>query len=126
MSNYRELLVWQKAMQVAKETYMVVKKLPKTEIYVIGDQMRRAAVSIPSNSNIAEGYGRLSDKELFRFLMIARGSKAELETQLQLCIDIEFLSKEDTALLSSYLDELGKIMFSFMKTIQRKINTTEQ
>lgn len=124
MSNYRELLVWQKAMQVAKETYMVVKKLPKTEIYVIGDQMRRAAVSIPSN--IAEGYGRLSDKELFRFLMIARGSKAELETQLQLCIDIEFLSKEDTALLSSYLDELGKIMFSFMKTIQRKINTTEQ
>lgn len=119
MANYKDLLIWQKAMQVAKETYLLVKKLPKEELYVMGDQMRRAAISIPSN--IAEGYGRLSDKEFLRFLSIARGSKAELETQLQLCVEVQLLTNEDIASVSLKLDELGKIIYSFMKTIQRKV-----
>ena len=69
-STYKDLIVWQKSMLVAKGIYSLVKKLPKEEIYALSDQMRRAAVSIPSN--IAEGYGRLSHKEYARFLSIRK------------------------------------------------------
>ena len=65
---YRDLIVWQKAMELVKETYILVKKLPKEETYALSDQMRRAAISIPSN--IAEGYGRKSKTEYSRFLIL--------------------------------------------------------
>lgn len=81
--NYRELPVWQKAMQAAEDTYNIVKTLPKEEIFALSDQMRRAAVSIPSN--IAEVNARGTNKEPVHFLYIAQGSRAELETQLELC-----------------------------------------
>lgn len=105
-------------MQVAKETYSLIKKLPKTEVYIIGDQMRRAAISIPSN--IAEGHGRLSNKEFLRFLSIARGSKAELETQLELCVNVGFFSNDDIAEVTKSLDELGKMMYSLMQKLANK------
>lgn len=73
-------------MDVAKEIYTITKKMPKEEIYSLTNQMRRAAISIPSN--IAEGHARNSRKEYVRFLSIANGSKAELETQLLLCAKI--------------------------------------
>ncbi|MDR0305512.1 MAG: four helix bundle protein [Chitinispirillales bacterium] len=82
IKSYQELIVWQKAMDLAKEIYFLVKKLPKMEMFSLSDQMRRAVVSIPSN--IAEGQARNSTKELIRFSAIANGSKAELETQLLL------------------------------------------
>ena len=80
--SYRELIVWQKSMELAEKVYLLVKALPKEETYALSDQMRRAAVSIPSN--IAEGHARQSQKEFLQFLCIARGSRAELETQLLL------------------------------------------
>ena len=69
---YEELIVWQKAMQLAKMVYLLQKGLPKEEMYGLGDQIRRAVVSVPSN--IAEGYGRGGDAEFKRFLSISRGS----------------------------------------------------
>ena len=76
--HYKDLTAWQKSMELVKEVYCLVKKLPKEETYSLSDQMRRAAVSIPSN--IAEGNGRKSLTDYARFLDIARGSEYELET----------------------------------------------
>ncbi|MBO5720510.1 MAG: four helix bundle protein [Bacteroidales bacterium] len=83
-SNYKNLLVWQKAMDLVVEIYKISKLLPKEEKYGISDQIRRSAVSVPSN--IAEGQSRNSIKEFIQFLSIARGSLAELETQLLICV----------------------------------------
>ena len=80
--NYKDLIVWQKAMDLSVEIYRLVKKLPKEELYCLSDQMRRSAISIPSN--IAEGKSRTSQKEFSYFLSIAQGSRSELETQIQL------------------------------------------
>ena len=78
--GYKQLIVWQKAMDLTVQIYRLVKLLPKEELYALSDQMRRAAVSIPSN--IAEGQSRYSNKEFIQFLNIAKGSNAELFTQL--------------------------------------------
>ncbi len=73
MQNYKELTVWQKSMDLVEEVYRLLKLLPREEQYALSDQLRRAAVSVPSN--IAEGYGRHAAKDYLRFLNIARGSK---------------------------------------------------
>ena len=93
LPNYEKYEVWQKAMDLAENVYGLIRRLPLEERYALSDQMRRAAVSIPSN--IAEGYSRGSDKEFIRFLYIARGSTAELETQLKLCVRFNYFSLED-------------------------------
>lgn len=80
---YTELKVWQKAMDMVEEIYRVTLKIPGTERFGLISQIRRAAISVPSN--IAEGYGRISTKEYVNFLAIARGSKSEVETQLLIC-----------------------------------------
>ena len=90
VKRYEELVVWQKAMLLAKRVYCVQKKLPKEEIYGLGDQIRRAAVSIPSN--IAEGFGRDTDKEFKHFLSIARGSLFETKTQRKRSSFLESIS----------------------------------
>ena len=110
--NYKDLVVWQKSMTLVVEVYQLVKKLPKEETYVLSDQMRRSAVSIPSN--IAEGYNRNSDKELLQFLHIARGSKAELETQLMLAIRLGYFTQADTEKTTSLCEEVGKLLNAFI------------
>ena len=90
IKDFKDLIVWQKAMVLVAEVYQLVKKLPQEEHFALSDQIRRAAISIPSN--IAEGQGRNSTKEFIRFLAIAKGSKAELETQLLLCVRINYLN----------------------------------
>lgn len=87
MAGYRELVTWQKAMELAKSVYSCTKAMPKSELYGLVSQSRRAAVSIPAN--IAEGHGRNSKKDYVRFLIIARGSLRELETLLLLIDDLE-------------------------------------
>ena len=91
-AGYQELKVWQKSMDLAEVVYDLIKLLPKSELYALSDQMRRASVSIPSN--IAEGQQRRSSKEFLTFLSVARGSLAELETQLLLCVRLNFLTNE--------------------------------
>ena len=90
MSDYKKLLVWQKAIELAIEIYKVTKSLPEDEKFGLSSQMRRAVISIPSN--IAEGQSRHSKKEFIHFLRIAQGSNSELETQLILCENLSYLS----------------------------------
>lgn len=116
--GFKDLIVWQKAMALAKEIYTLVKNLPKEEMYALSNQMRRAAVSIPSN--IAEGQGRTSPKEFAQFLSIANGSKAELETQLLLCIDLGYIEKRDTIIAAGLIDEIGKILYAMRKKLQQR------
>ena len=89
--NYRDLIVWQKAMAMAKRTYSLTQGLPKSEAYGLLSQIRRAAVSVPSN--IAEGHGRFTDAQFRYFLGNARGSLSELQTQLELAGDLGYLDK---------------------------------
>lgn len=112
-TTYKDLIVWQKSMLVAKGIYALVKKLPKEEMYALSDQMRRAAVSIPSN--IAEGYGRISHKEYAHFLSIAKGSASELTTQLELCIMIGYLTDEDIHESLTLLDEIERMLHCMIR-----------
>ena len=115
VQNYRELNVWQKAMDLTAEIYMLAKKLPKEETYALSDQMRRAAVSIPSN--IAEGQARNSTKEFIQFLSIAKGSNAALETQLLLCVKIGYLIDTDIKQSMQMIEEIRKMILSLMKKL---------
>lgn len=106
--GFKDLIVWQKAMDLVEETYRVVKCLPKEEQYGLSNQMRRAAVSIPSN--IAEGHLRNSSKEYVNFLSIANGSNAELYTQYQICIRLKYISEEQAGKALGLLAEVGKML----------------
>ncbi len=107
LDGCKGLIVWQKAMDLVEETYQIVKYLPKEELYALSDQMRRAAISIPSN--IAEGHVRKTKREYANFLSIARGSNAELQTQIQICIRLRYLTEEITAKASGLSEEAGKM-----------------
>jgi len=102
-------------MQLVKMTYELTKKLPKEELYGLSNQMRRAAVSIPSN--IAEGYERNSQKEYIHFLSIAKGSNAELLTQLQITVLIDYLVSEDIREAVEASDEVGKMLGAIIKKL---------
>lgn len=110
--DHKDLIVWQKAMDLLVEVYRLVKKLPKEETYALSDQMRRAAVSIPSN--IAEGRGRSSDKDYLRFLFIARGSRAELDTQLLACVRLGYLDESDVEISLNLCTEIGRMLNSMI------------
>lgn len=119
IKNFKDLIVWQKAMELAEEVYQLVKKLPKEELFALSDQMRRAAISIPSN--ISEGQGRNSVKEYIRFLAIAKGSKAELETQLLLCVKINYLEESEIETAINLINEIGKMLNTLQKSLKTKI-----
>jgi len=93
LKSYRELIVWQKAYLLVLEIYRITKEYPKSETFGLAQQMRRAAVSIPSN--IAEGYGRKHKTDYHRFLSIAYGSLSELETQYLLSIDLGYITQNE-------------------------------
>ena len=116
--HFRDLLVWQRLIQLAKEVYRQTAALPKSEIFGLQSQMRRAAVSVPSN--IAEGHGRLSDQLLRVFLAQARGSLCELETQIQLCLDLEFLQNATVRELLELCNEVGRMINGLLKTLKPK------
>ncbi|MCL2290285.1 MAG: four helix bundle protein [Bacteroidetes bacterium] len=115
-SSYQGLLVWQKAMDLTAVVYKLVRKLPKEKIYSLSDQMRRAVVSIPSN--IAEGQDRHTKKEFIQFLTISRGSKAELETQLLICVKVGYLNKTEIIEAMNLLTEIGKMLTSFINKLK--------
>ena len=111
IKSYRDLQVWQRAVELAVHVYRVTEAFPKSEMYGLTSQMRRAAVSIASN--IAEGYGR-SEPELARYLTMARGSLAELETQLEIAQRIGYLSAKDHTDLSEEIASLAANSTSFI------------
>ena len=120
-SDYKELQVWQKAMDLVVEIYKISKLLPKEEVYGISDQLRRAAVSSPSN--IAEGQSRNSAKEFIQFLSIARGSLAELETQLLICTKVNMLSEDNIAEAQNITTEVGKMIKGLMNKLNSQLTT---
>lgn len=122
-SDFQELDVWQKAMDVAVDVYAYVKTLPKEERYGLGDQMRRCAVSIPSN--IAEGHDRNSTKDYLRFVSISRGSLAELKTQLIICNRVGYLSEGSLSCIIARLVEIDKMLTGLMKTLNRNLKSPE-
>ncbi len=120
-SDYKELQVWQKTMDLVVEVYNIIKLLPKEEMYGISDQIRRSAVSIPSN--IAEGQSRNSAKEFIQFLSIARGSLAELETQILICVKVNMLSNDKIDNILIYTKEIGKMIKGLMNKLEAQLTT---
>ncbi|MDE6338481.1 MAG: four helix bundle protein [Muribaculaceae bacterium] len=115
-SDFKNLLVWQKSMDLTCAIYQVSQNLPLNEKYSLTDQMRRAAVSIPSN--IAEGQGRCSQNEFYRFLTISHGSLKELETQLLICERLNYLRQEDINNCMSLISEIGKLLGGLLSKIK--------
>ncbi len=112
MQSYRELIVWQKSMALVKAIYDAVNVFPKTETYALSDQLRRAAVSIPSN--IAEGFARVGSKDYCHFLSIAKGSVYEVDTQLRIAVMLGFLTEEQSAGTLSLCAECGRMLNSMI------------
>jgi four helix bundle protein len=105
-STFHDLRVWQEAMNLTEEIYRATSQFPKHELYGLSSQMRRAAVSVPSN--IAEGKGHRSDPEFVRFLFHARGSLLELETQIQIARRLQYLPEEKAGELCGRAAAIGR------------------
>jgi four helix bundle protein len=119
--SYEDLIVWQKAMAFARHTYQVSKGLPSGESYGLISQIRRAAVSVPSN--IAEGYGRLTDTQFRDFLGNARGSLFELQTQLRLAGDLGYINQELVCDLVQESYEIARIANALISSLGRRRET---
>lgn len=115
MSYYKDLIVWQKSYQLTLEIYSLSKSFPKEEIFGITSQMRRAAISIPSN--ISEGNSRGGKKEYVQFLRVALGSSTELETQLMLCRDLHLIKDIDYTRINTLLNEVIKMLSVLIKKL---------
>ncbi len=120
MKTHKDLIVWQKSINFVTRIYEETKSFPKEEIYGLVSQLRRAAVSIPSN--IAEGAARNTDKEYARFLFIARASASEIETQLIIAENLNFnTNKEGNYQLRKELLEISKMLTALINRIQQRI-----
>ncbi len=108
MKGHRDLIAWQKAMELVTEVYRITQTFPKEELYGLTSQMRRSAVSIPSN--LAEGHGRNSRKEFHQFVGQARGSLVELETQLEIALNLGYLQKDEAEVLLDRASEVGRLV----------------
>ena len=117
--NFRELIAWQKAMQLTKKVYFLIKAFPDSERYGLISQIQRAVVSIPSN--IAEGAGRPTQKELVHFLSFSLGSAYELETELLLAGELGYIDAEQSEQINAEVIEVQKLVYSLMK----KFNLTD-
>ena len=118
LKNYKELQVWQKAYQFCLEIYKVTKTFPNEEKYGLTSQIRRAAISIPSN--IAEGYGRKSSGEYIQFLYIAYGSNCELETQLLLSGDLGYIEKVGLESLLKSVGDIERMLKALIRSLREK------
>jgi four helix bundle protein len=117
INSFRDLLVWQKAMTLAQACYVVSRRMPKQEQIVLGHQIRKSAVSIPSN--IAEGHARKSTAVYIQHLWVAHGSGAELETQLELGMRVKVVAEEDAAALVADAQEIGRMIHGLVKSLDR-------
>jgi four helix bundle protein len=118
IKSFRDLIVWQKSVSLVTDIYQVTSQFPKEEIYGITSQIRRSAVSIPSN--IAEGYGRKSTQDYIRFLQVAVGSLYELETQMEISINLEYLKRETYTELNGKFTEIEKMLVSMINKIDSR------
>jgi len=122
MQSHEDLAVWQKSVELCKAIYVVTEKFPPREVYGLSAQMRRAAVSIPSN--IAEGRRRGTDADFSHFLRIAYGSLAELETQLLISKELSFCSEKEFAALRVHIIEIGKMLHGIIKATSSRLKAS--
>jgi four helix bundle protein len=115
IQTFRDLMVWRKSMELVTRVYQATKTFPKEEIYGLTSQVRRSAVSVPSN--IAEGYGRFSRAEYLRFLQIANGSLCEMQTQLEISVNLGYLSKEGFSDIYEQSREIERMLSSLTKKL---------
>jgi len=118
MHNFKNIIAWQKARALVKEVYLLLKKFPKSELHGLVSQIMRSVVSVPSN--IAEGSGRTTGKEFSRFLDIALASSFEMETQLILSYDLEYITEQELKLISVKTDEVQKLIQGFKKSLKQE------
>jgi four helix bundle protein len=116
--SYRDLEVWKKSMRLAKRIYQITQRFPSEERFGLTNQLRRAAVSVPSN--LAEGHARFGPGEFSRFLSITMGSVAELETQIVMSNDLGYINSEITQELMNELDAVGRMLRGLAKSIERR------
>ena len=116
--DIENLQIWKLGVKMAKDVYLLTEKFPKREVYGLTDQIRRAAVSVPSN--IAEGKGRSSAKDFTNFLSVARGSLYELMTQLYIAREIGYLTEQDFSSLSKRIEDLSHKIVSMIKFLKAK------
>jgi four helix bundle protein len=120
--HYKELLIWQKAMLLAKNVYEVTSRFPTDERFGLVSQMRRAAISVPSN--IAEGQARHGTREFLQFLSHASGSLAELETQVLLSVEMNFCTKSDSDSVAGLIGELQKMIAALRRALNDSLATS--
>lgn len=122
--HYRDLVVWQRVIDLVPQIYAVVRKLPREEAYALRDQLRRAAISIPAN--IAEGQARQHPREFLQYLAIARGSLAELNTLLILAQRLDYLTPSTLDELNGVLQGVAKPLHGLMSALAKSLPTNNQ
>ncbi|MGB7591362.1 MAG: four helix bundle protein [Terriglobia bacterium] len=122
MQGHKELIVWQKAMDLVVAVYKLTKSFPKTEVYGLASQMQRAVVSVPSN--IAEGHGLKQTQAYARHLAIANGSLTELETQLEIARRLGYLTAENESVISQ-AGEVGRMLAGLRRSLQSRLSSPE-
>ena len=120
MESYQDLIVWQKAMKLAEDCYRLTASFPKSEMFAMTSQIRRAAVSVPAN--IAEGWGRQTTGEYLQFVRVAQGSLKELETLLILSVRVGLLKPEMTAASQQQVADISRLLISLIGSLQRRKN----
>ncbi len=115
VQHYRELVAWQKAMEIVEHVYRISAKFPREELYGLTNQVRRAAVSVPSN--IAEGQGRGIGAEFAHHLRISNGSRQEVETQLLIAARLGYVTSEDVSRLMSLADKFGRVLSGLHRSV---------
>ena len=116
MQNFRDLLVWQKSHQLTLQIYKITKRFPKNELYGLANQIRRSASSIPTN--IAEGSVQGTDAQFARFLYVALGSAAELDYQILLAHELEYIDAKEYQQQSSEIDQIKKMLTAFVRKLK--------
>ena len=115
IKSYKDLNIWKRSIEVVEDIYKITKNFPKEEIYGLTSQLRRSAVSIPSN--IAEGFARFHNKEYRQFLFISLGSCAELSTQIIIALRLDYLESNEADQLLNEIDEISKMTMSLIKKL---------
>lgn len=115
IKTYRDLIVWQKSMTLVTDIYLATKSFPCDELYTLTSQLRRCAISVPSN--IAEGYGRNSTWDYKRYLQIAKGSLFELQTQIEIAVNLKYLAAEKFNSLFNAAKEIEYMLIALIKKI---------
>ena len=118
--SYKDLVVWQKGIELAKRIYALTRKFPNTERFGLTSQMRRAAISIPSN--VAEGQARRTTPEFILFVSHAEGSAAELDTQIILAVELDFCRKTDVLAIYELNDEVRRMLNALRRSLGERVN----